>query len=235
MKPLRLVILLPLFAGLGCAVPNDSSIRFLNAHQFSLGSTGTAACTTQPIAIYRGTLDLAGNDRYYVAFDWESNLQAITTVLSTQETIAGPQRNEFVLDHFVFTYSSTPSLPFPTEQVNAYAVNMIGASGASNWLGISLLTPQARQLLRDSLQPGDFAGVELQVTFQAFGSLASGQKLSSNKVTYPIQVFRSSFSSCRVAGDVRAPTGPCGTPGGQDGTVVACCRDITPTPAGCPP
>jgi hypothetical protein len=235
MKPLRLVILLPLFAGLGCAVPNDSSIRFLNAHQFSLGGAATAACTTQNVAIYRGTLDLAGNDRYYVAFDWESNLQAITTVLSTQEVVAGPQRNEFVLDHFVFTYSSTPSLPFQTEQVNAYAVNMVGASGASNWLGISLLTPQARQVLRDRLQPGDLAGVELQVTFQAFGTLASGQKLSSNKVTYPIQVFRSSFASCRVAGDIRAPTGPCGAPGGQDGTVVACCRDITPTPAGCPP
>ncbi len=235
MKPLRFLILLSLFAGLGCSVSNDSSIRFLNAHQLSLGAS-TTACTTQAIAIYRGSLDLAGNDRYYVAFDWESNLEQISTILSTQEVIAGPQRNEFVLDHFVFNYASMPSLSFQSEQVNAYAVNMVGASGASNWLGISLLTPQARRVLTSSIQAGDLVGVELQVTFQAFGSLASGQKLSTNKVTYPIQVFRSSFSgTCRVVGDVRAPTGPCGAPGGQDGTVVACCRDITPAPTGCPP
>lgn len=234
MKPFRFLILLPLFAGLGCSVPNDSSIRFLNAHELSLGAA-TTACTTQAIAVYRGSLDLAGTDRYYVAFDWESNLQQITTILSTQEVIAGPQRNEFVLDHLVFNYSSMPSLQFQSEQVNAYAVNQVGAVGASNWLGISLITPQARRVLGTAIQPGDLVGVELQVTFQGFGSLASGQKLSTNKVTYPIQVFRSSFpGTCRVAGDVRAPTGPCGTPGGQDGTLVACCRDVTPAPAGCP-
>ena len=234
MKPLRSLILLPLLAGLGCTVPNDSSIRFLNAHQLNLGAS-TTACTTQAIAIYRGSLDLAGSDRYYVAFDWESNLEQISTILSTQEVIAGPQRNEFVLDHFVFNYTSMPSLSFQSEQVNGYAVNMVGAVGSSNWLGLSLITPQARRVL-SGIQAGDLVGVELLVTFQAFGSLASGQKVNSNKVTYPIQVFRSSFSgTCRVPGDVRAPTGPCGAPGGQDGTLVACCRDITPLPAGCPP
>ncbi|HXN40943.1 MAG TPA: hypothetical protein VN918_04080, partial [Myxococcaceae bacterium] len=97
MKPLRSLILLPLLAGLGCTVPNDSSIRFLNAHEFALGAT-TTACTSQAIAIYRGSLDLAGNPTYYVAFDWESTLESISTILSTQEVIAGPQRNEFVLD-----------------------------------------------------------------------------------------------------------------------------------------
>ncbi len=233
MKPLRFLILLPLLAGLGCTVPNDSSIRFLNAHEFALGAT-TTACTSQAIAIYRGSLDLAGNASYYVAFDWESTLESISTILSTQEVIAGPQRNEFVLDHFVFNYSSTPSLSFQSEQVNAFAVTSPGSVGSSNWLGISLITPQARRVLSSAIQAGDFVGVELQVTFQAFGSLASGQKLSTNKVTYPIQVYRSSFPGTCQAGDIRAPTGPCGAPGGQDGTLVACCRDFTPRPTGCP-
>ena len=233
MKPFCLILFLALFVGVGCTVPNDSSIRFLNAHQLSLGAS-TTACTTQAIAIYRGSLDLAGSDRYYVAFDWESNLESISTILSSQEVIAGPQRNEFVLDHFVFNYTSMPSLSFQSEQVNAFAVTSPGSVGSTNWLGISLITPQARRVLSSAIQAGDFVGVELQVTFQAFGSLASGQKLSTNKVTYPIQVYRSSFPGTCQAGDIRAPTGPCGAPGGQDGTLVGCCRDFTPRPTGCP-
>ncbi len=232
MKLLTFVILLSTMAGSGCTVPNDSSIRFLNAFEFTLGPT-QGGCSPQAVAIYRGSLDLAGSDRYYVAFDWESDLQSISTMIAP-DTLAGPQRNEFVLDHFVFNYSSTPSLSFQPEQVNAFAVSAPGANGSNNWLGISLITPQARQRLRDAIQAGDLTGVELLVTFQAFGALASGEKLSTNKVTFPIQVYRSSFTQCRVAGDVRAPTGPCGSFGGQDGTPVGCCKDFTPVPTGCP-
>jgi hypothetical protein len=232
MKHLTFVIFLSTVAGVGCTVPNDSAIRFTNAFEFTFG-VQTAGCSPQTIAIYRGSLDLAGTGSYYIAFDWESNLQQITTMISP-DTIAGPQRNEFVLDHFIFNYTSTPSIAFQAEQVNAFSVLQPGASGSNNWIGISLITPQARQRLYDSIQAGDLQGVELLVNFQAFGSLASGEKLSTNKVTYPIHVFRSSFSACRVAGDIRAPVGPCGAFGGQDGTAVACCKDISPTPAGCP-
>jgi hypothetical protein len=232
MKRLILSMSVCILAGFGCTVPNDSSIRFLNAHQPTLGPVQSGACSPSTTAIYRGSLDLAGNTQYYVQFDWESNLQQISTLVPP-DTIAGPQRNEFVLDHFVFNYSSMPSLGFQPEQVNAYAVQPPGASGSSNWLGIFLLTPQARRVLLTSIQPGDYVGVELLVTFQVFGALASGQKISSNKVTYPINVYRGTGVTC-AAGDVRAPNGPCGSPGGQDGTAVVCCRDVRPPLPGCP-
>jgi hypothetical protein len=220
-------------AGFGCTVSNDSSVRFVNAHPFTLGPQ-TAGCSPQTVGIYRGSLDLAGSNQYYVSFEWESLFQPISTTISP-DTIAGPQKNDFVLDHFVFNYSSTPSLAFQTEQVDAYAILRAGASGSNSWLGISLIGPQALQVLSDHIQAGDFRGVELLVNFQAFGTLASsGPKISSNKVTYPINVYRSNFVQCRVAGDIRAPTGPCGAPGGQDGTLVGCCKDFSPVPQGCP-
>lgn len=232
MKLPTFAILLSVIAGFGCTVPNDSSIRFLNAHEFTTGPA-QSGCSPQNIAIYRGSLDLAGNDRYYVSFDWESALESITTV-ATPDTIAGPQRNDFVLDHFIFNYNSTPSYQFQSEQVDAYAILRAGATGPTSWLGVSLITPQAQRVLLQNVQPSDYNGLELRVQFQAFGALASGQKISTNKVTYPIAVYRSGFTTCRVAGDIRAPTGPCGDVGGQDGTVVACCKDITPTLQGCP-
>ncbi len=230
MKLPTYLILVSTLAAVGCTVSNDSSIRFLNAHQFTLGPQ-TSGCTPQNIAIYRGSLDLSGNTRYIAAFDWESNLQQISTTVSP-DTLAGPQRNEFVLDHLVFNYSSMPSISFQAEQLNAYAVQSAGATGSSNWIGLSLIAPLARQALLDRVQVGE--SYELLVNFQAFGALASGQKISSSKVTYPIVIYRSGFNGCRTAGDIRAPTGPCGDLGGQDGTPVACCRDLNPRPNGCP-
>ena len=218
-------------AEFGCTVSNDSSVRFINAHPFATGPQ-TNGCSPQTDGIYRGSLDLAGASTYYVSFEWESLYQQISTTTSP-DTIAGPQKNDFVLDHFVFNYSSTPSYPFQAEQVDAYAVLRAGASGTNSWLGISLIGPQALQVLRDHIPAGNYVGVELLVTFQAFGTLASsGPKVSSNKATYPIHVYRSTFPGCAV-GDIQAPSGPCGAPGGQDGTEVACCRDI-PKPTGCP-
>jgi len=229
MKLPTYLILASTLAAVGCTVPNGSSIRFLNAHEFTTGPQ-TAGCTPQTINIYRGSLDLAGSTRYIAAFDWESVLAQINTVVSP-DTLAGPQRNEWVLDHLVFNYSSTPSLAFQAEQISGYAVQPPGASGSSNWIGLSLLAPQARQTLLDHVQVG--ASYEVLVTFQAFGALASGQKIATNKVTYPIVVYRSGFTGC-VAPDIQAPTGPCGDPGGQDGTEVGCCRAINPVPQGCP-
>jgi hypothetical protein len=231
MKLLHLAIVLCVTGGLGCTVPNDSSVRFVNAHDFIFGPTTN--CTPQTTGIVSGSLDIAGTGFYVLAFDWESTFQSISTSVSP-DIVAGPQRNDFVLDHMVFNYTSTPAFPFQAEQEDAYAVLRAGATGTNSWLGMSLISPQARQTLYDHIQPGDFTGVELLVQFQAFGQLASGQKVTSNKVTFPIQVYRSRFMACRLATDVRAPTGPCGDFGGQDGTIVGCCKDISPTPQGCP-
>jgi len=229
MKLPTYLILASTLAAVGCTVPNDSAVRFLNAHQFMLGPQ-SGGCAPQNINIYRGSLDLAGNTRYIAAFDWESVLQPITTTING-DPLASPARNEWVLDHLVFNYSSTPSLSFQAEQLNGYAVQAPGASGSSNWIGLSLLAPQARQTLIDHVQVG--GSYEVLVTFQGFGALNSGPQIPTNKVTYPIVVYRSAFTGCAPP-DIQAPTGPCGDPGGQDGTVVGCCRALSPRPQGCP-
>ena len=230
---LHTILILSSFGAVGCSVPNDSSIRFLNPHEFTFGQPSSTGCTPQAISIYRGSLDLAGYTQYTLAFDWESVLTQINTSISG-DPLAGPQRNEFVLDHLIFSYDSMPGITFQPEQMNADAVVQPGAGvggGGSKWFGMNLLTPQAQRALIDRVQVGE-SPYELRVSFQAFGSLASGAKISSNKVAFPLSVYRSSFAGCRA--DIRAPTGPCGVPGGQDGTVVGCCRDLTPRPAGCP-
>jgi hypothetical protein len=214
----------------GCNVPNDAAVRFLNAHTL-LPTAAGGVCTASTIGIYRGSLDLSGNTNYILQYDVESNYQSIVTTVPP-DTVANQSRNEFVSKRIVFNYTSTPSLPFQTEQLDIYWVVQPNTT-TGNWLQLYLLAPQARQLLIDSVQVGQ--PVEVLVQFQVFGELASGQKTNTNKVSYPITVYRSGFTTCRVAGDVRAPTGPCASPGGQDGSLVACCRDITPAMQGCPP
>lgn len=212
-----------------CNVPNDASVRFLNAHTLSSTTSG-GACTANTVGIFHGSLDLSGNTRYVLQFDVESTYQAIVTTVPP-DTVASQSRNEFIGKRIIFTYSSTPSLPFMPEQLDMYWVVQPNSS-TGNWLQLNMLAPLARQVLIDQIQVGQ--SVELLVQFQVFGELASGQKTSTNKVSYPIRVFKSGFTTCRTPGDVRAPTGPCGDFGGQDGSFVGCCKDITPTPAGCP-
>lgn len=224
------ITLLTVLAPTACTVPNDSSIRLLNAHALTTGVASSGTCAAQTIGIYRGSLDLAGNTRYILQFEVESTLQSIVTTVPP-DTVANQSRNEFVAKRMVLNYSSIPSLPFQPEQVDMYWVVQPNTS-TGNFLQVSLLAPQARQLLLSSIQAGQ--SVELLVTMQVFGELASGEKVSTNKVSYPITVYRSGFTACRSSTDVRAPTGPCGDVGGQDGTIVGCCREILPTPTGCP-
>ncbi|HME91366.1 MAG TPA: hypothetical protein VKE49_08070, partial [Myxococcaceae bacterium] len=160
-------------------------------------------------------------------------LQVINTTVPP-DTVAGPQRNDWIADRIVFTYASLPSLGLQPEQIDFHFVlKPSGTSGSTGgYIRLNLIAPQALQALVSRVTPGNL--VELYVTMQIFGELASGQKIATNKVTYTIDVFNSGFMGCRTPGDVRAPTGPCGLPGGQDGTMVVCCKDVTPAPQGCP-
>ncbi len=217
--------------GSACTVPNDSSIRFLGAHPLTYGPSSGGNCAAQTIGIFGGTLDISGYGNYLVQFNLESSFQSIQTTVPP-DTVASSSRNDFVAQSIVWNYTSTPSLSFQSEQQDIYFVVKAGASQDS-FLRVFLLTPNAASALYAGIQPGDLSGINVVAQFQVFGELASGQKIHTNKVSFPINVYNSGFRGCRIAGDVRIPSGPCGLPGGQDGTLVGCCKDFTPAPPGC--
>ncbi len=224
MKGLTTAVAVVLAAGANSCVPNDSSIHILNAFPLS-STTGAQGCTALTIAIYAGTLDISGTSRYLLQFQMESTFALIN------DGLQGPSRNDFIADAILFSYSATPPVAGLANEVLPIFFRIPAGAGTGTFLQMYLTTANTQQALRASVGPGQI--VNLNVTVQVRGALASGQKLTSNKVTFPIQVFNSGFSGC-AAGDVRIPSGPCGAPGGQDGSIVGCCRDFTPRPVGCP-
>lgn len=229
MKGLTTAVAVVLAAGANSCVPNDSSIHILNA--FPLSSTGGAAgCTALSVAIYGGTLDLSGTSRYILQFAMESTLEQLSTV-GTSDVLQGPQRNDFIADALLFSYSATPPVAGLGNEVVPIHFRIPAGATNSSFLQMYMITANTYQALLASVPRGQI--LTLYVGVQVRGALASGQKLTSNKIIFPIQVYNSGFAGCSV-GDVRVPSGPCATPGGQDGSIVGCCRDIRPLQPGCP-
>lgn len=228
MKGLTTAVAVVLAAGANSCVPNDSSIHILNAFQLSPGG-GAQGCTASSIGITRGSLDLSGTQYYILQFAMESTFEQLST-FGTSDVLQGPQRNDFIADSVLFSYSSTP--PIAGLGNDSVPINFRLPAGASSgsFLREFLITPNTYQTLLANVGRNQI--VTLYVTLWVHGALGSGQKLSSNKVTFPIQVFNSGFAGCSP-GDIRIPSGPCGSPGGQDGSQVGCCRDL-PHPTGCP-
>jgi hypothetical protein len=219
-------------ASSACTVPNDSSIRFVGTRSLKPGGGTGGVCQAAELQSLGGSLDLAGFSNYVIQLNIESNLQSIVT--NVPEAVAGSSRNDFIAKYLQFSYQSTPPVSFQTEQQVISMVIKAGST-AQSFLQTFLFTPQAVGTLYANVAVG--GSLDVNVTVQLFGELASGQKMSTNKLTYPIRVYRSSFAGC-PSDDIQAPTGPCGYPGGQDGTDVACCKyyktvKLTP-PAGCP-
>jgi hypothetical protein len=202
--------------GLGCGV-SDSPIRILDAHPVK--SNCQADLSISQLA---GTLDIAAAQTFNLAFELQSDLQQIT-IQSGGEELATSDRNDFIGDEIVFSYSSIPRRTFdPPESVPVHMVVKPGSTGKNSWFSMNLLSHKAAERLLNELAPGD--SLDLAITLEIRGHLAWGQKLKSNSVTYPVRVYHSGFAGC-PAGDRPAPTGACGFPGGQDGTPVGCCSD----------
>jgi hypothetical protein len=155
-----------------------------------------------------------------------------STFALINDGLQGPSRNDFIADAILFSYSATPPVPGLANEVVPIFFRIPAGASTGTFLQMYLTTANTQQALRASVARGQT--VNLNITLQVRGALASGQKISSNKITFPIQVYNSGFSGTCAVGDVRIPSGPCGSPGGQDGSLVGCCRDFTPKPAGCP-
>ena len=217
LKALSVCCGLALLSAACAPVGSDSPIRLLGAS--ALSGTASSCAASKDVESIDGSLDISASQQFWMAFNKQSDMQPLTTTVNS-EVLAGPDRNDFIADQMIFTYSSTPALPFEPETQGVYGV--IKAGEQSGTIKLNLLAPNAAQLLQAKLGRGD--SVELVATFTLSGALASGQKLKSNTIAFPIQVFNSGFAGC-PAGDIPAPTGPCGVPGGQDGSAVGCCSN----------
>lgn len=218
----------PLF-GIGC-VSNDSSIHLLNSFPYQ-STLSNGACQAATVGITSGSLDISGNTNYLLQFQMESTFQQLSTSISGETPFAVPQRNDWVANQIAYSYTTVPALnpPLPAEQLPLYFRLPAGATSTS-FIGLDMITLSVAQRLVSSVRVGDL--LQLNITIQLLGALASGEKVNTNKVTYSIEVYNTGFPGC-AAGDRRVPSGPCATPGGQDGTLVGCCRSFTPPPAGC--
>lgn len=168
-----------------------------------------------------GGLDLAGSAAYLLEFDVQSELESLKTSTANGE-LAGEDRNTFYGNKLVLSYASTPSLPFEREEVAVHAVVKPGASG--RWI-VDLIGPKAARRLLDSVAQGE--SYELSAKLQIQGTLASGQPVQSNTISFPITVYRTKPPTC-ASGVSYARNGPCGQYGGQDDSYLACCWNPDP-------
>jgi hypothetical protein len=204
---------LALCCSFGC-ITNDSPIRLLGAHPLKVSDTD---CAAEDVQIISGRLDVSAQPSYLLQFDLESDMQRINT--NTGGTsIADESRNNFYANEVILSYTSTPALTFEQESV---PVHFVVEPGSPAIVRMNILTRKAYTVLSQNvLVPSDKLDLRLQLEFR--GYLASGQKLRSNSIVYPISVFTSGFTGC-PANTLLTRTGPCGSTGGQDGAPVICC------------
>ncbi len=190
---------------------------------FSPDPTHTGACDlTTVTAQASGVLDLAGGGTYLVNVGLRNDL-----VSPVEATLISPHTNLITLDTATFTYTSVPAIAFSTESTPMIFEVPPGSLAAALQMGI--FTRNALEKLNASL-PGttNVGGLDvrdLKVKIVLSGSVASGGRISTAPVIFPITVFNSGFLTCPPPG--LGLLGPCGRPGGQDGTRICCASDAT--------
>lgn len=148
--------------------------------------------------VSRGSLDIAQyilggqtgqTEGYYQVFSWQNNLQKVP--LSVNGQVVDPNAgNDFIADSVLYEYQySDPSVVLAPENANMRAVITAGGD------------PTKNSVPADLIQPGVFAAIDnsalgtspqtLLVTFQIFGKLAAGSSNHTNKVSFPLTVYRS--------------------------------------------
>ncbi|HVP62549.1 MAG TPA: hypothetical protein VMT11_18470 [Myxococcaceae bacterium] len=204
----------------GCSA-DPLNIIILNAR------APTDKCDFSDSTLYteRGTLDLrpwvdaAGNagfsDYYFQQFSWENQLQPAPITVNGQVVDPGGG-NDFIADTIVYQYQYTdPAVVLANETQNIRAVISAGGSEKDNRMNADLIQPKAAAALNASLTA---TGQTLLVTFQVFGKLAGGSPKYTNKVSFPLTVYRSSAAPLVCPTGTKLYEGQCGVPG-RDATV----------------
>ena len=153
-------------------------------------------------------------------FAWENNLQPILLQVNGQ-TVDNGAGNDFIADSVVYEYQySDPNVVLATESQNMHAAIAAGAQQDQNTVGADLIQPQASSAIGSSTTI-DTSAQTLLVTFQIFGKLVAGTPKYTNKVSFPVTVYRSSTTplDCPSQGLV-INGGVCNIPGRDQ--VISC-------------
>ena len=157
---------------------------------------------------------------YGQIFAWENNLQPLE--LSVNGQIVDPGTgNDFIADSVVYEYRYTdPNVVLATESENIHATIAAGAKPDTNTVGANMIQPQAASAIGNSTTI-DTSAQTLLVTFQIFGKLVAGTSKYTNKVSFPVTVYRSSTTplDCPSQGLV-INGGVCNIPGRDQ--VISC-------------
>lgn len=224
MNPLaRLLSALSVLLLAACVGGGDAPIQ---ATQFFRTANECGPSAEAPFT--SGGLNLGGSGTYLATWQVRNFLSpADNTSVGSKNLVTGEQRNLVLLDQVAHSYTSVPALPFEREVTNILA--SVPAGGNTD-LTFSLFGPKALQRLRDSVNTGD--SVDVRVTVEFRGYIASGGRVASAPVSFPVQVYRTTTPNCGPAGFIT--NGPCGTIGGQDNNPICCARDAdggTATPS----
>lgn len=218
------------FAAASC-VPGsgDSPIRILNLH---LPVLGDSACTVAPgdPVISSTSLDIGGfvgagvKPQLLVQVDLESILDPEFDRVG-DDTLAGSERMDFYIDAVTLAYTNAAdnSAFVPAQRVVRYGVIRPGAG----FEAVQDLLPQTAADAVVAALPAGGAAIDLLVGIQFEGHTPAGLVLRSTQIQFPVTLLHRAFGAC-AAGTVPAPAGPCGTIGGQHGTVPACVAPTTP-------
>ena len=167
--------------------------------------------------VMRGSLDFrpgssALSSGYFQAFSWENQMQP-NPISVNGEVVDPGGGNDFIGDTIVYEYQySNPNLVLPSETQNVREAISAGAKQDENFMGAELIQPGALVALDASLTP---ATETLVVTFQMFGKIAGGTSKHTNKVSFPLTVYKSGTTpiDCTLFPGTKLYTGPCGEPG----------------------
>jgi len=197
---------------------DDLNIVVLSAR--APGSSCDFSDDTKYVA--RGSLDLAPysisggtpvvTDQYYQVFSWQNNLTSNPISVNGQVVDPGTG-NSFIADTVVYSYQySDPSVTLANESQNIRAVITAGGKSTDNSVPADLIQPQAFAAINGSTAI-DTASQTLLVTLQYFGKLAAGGSTkNTNKVTFPLTIYRSAALVDCTGGKV-PNGGVCGVPG----------------------
>jgi hypothetical protein len=197
--PLNIVVLSARAPGDKCAFDDDTLYVERGSVDF------------RPYVLASGATTSTGT--YGQVFGWENNLQPLPLQVNGQ-TVDNGSGNDFVADTIVYEYQYTdPSVTLGAESQNVRAIIYAGSKPQDSSVGASLIQPAAGTAIGNSTLINTSAQT-LLVTFQIFGKLVAGQPKYTNKVSFPLTIYRSSTAplDCFAGGFVPAG-GPCGVPG----------------------
>lgn len=156
------------------------------------------------------------SEQYYQVFSWKNNLSSVPITVNSQVIDPG-SGNDFIADTAVYSYQySDPSVTLGSESQNIRAIIPAGGKTADSSVPADLIQPKAFAAI-DASTAIDTSSQTLLVTLQYFGKLAAGGPTkNTNKVTFPLTIYRSSTTplNCFTPPPGAPPAGgACKTPG----------------------